>query len=66
MINKSFKLLGAVQDYLVRSCETCDTKETIVGASYEYRCLKCGLTLDFNRNQTSVKCPNDGSNMYRI
>jgi rubrerythrin len=37
-----------------------------ITASYEYQCRKCGLILDFNRNQPNVKCPNDGSTMYRI
>lgn len=35
-------------------------------AGYEYHCRKCGLVLETNRNQPGLKCPNDGSTMYRI
>lgn len=37
-----------------------------IASNYKYECKKCGLVLEFNRNQTYVKCPNDGNTMYRI
>lgn len=33
--------------------------------NFSYNCLRCGLTLSFDRNQTRVVCPNDGNFMYR-
>lgn len=33
--------------------------------NFSYNCLRCGLTLSFDRNQTRVVCPNDGNSMYR-
>lgn len=56
------ELLNSVKNYLTNNSQCCD-KST---ASYNYQCRKCGLVLEFNRNQPNVKCPNDGSTMYRI
>lgn len=61
MKSRSFKLLSAIQDYLIKYNE-----KNISGTSHEYRCPKCGLVLTFNRNQPSVECPNDGTRMIRV
>ena len=45
---------------------TLNKKTTKTVASYEYQCRKCGLILETNRNQPGLKCPNDGSTMYRV
>lgn len=57
MNNRSNQILSAIKDCLLEPSKT--------QASYEYKCPKCGLTLEFNRNQSYVKCPNDGHTMYR-
>lgn len=70
MKSRMFQLLEFVKDYVSDSnCSDCGetfNNENSTKSSYEYKCLRCGLTLEFNRNQTSAKCPNDGSTMYRI
>jgi DNA-directed RNA polymerase subunit RPC12/RpoP len=53
-----WNLISKVQDKL--------TEKKTEGKTYEYECLRCGLTLTFKRNQTDVKCPNDGSRMYKV
>lgn len=63
---KQFRLLSAIQDYLIKTPEISENSEHVSKGSYEYRCSRCGLVLEFNRNQPSAKCPNDGSNMMRI
>jgi predicted RNA-binding Zn-ribbon protein involved in translation (DUF1610 family) len=42
-----------------------EIKHNTVSKTYEYECLRCGLVLSFNRNQSNVKCPNDGNTMYK-
>jgi rubrerythrin len=52
------EILNAIKNSLLQ------TKK--IAASYEYECRKCGLVLETNRNQPNLKCPNDGSTMYRV
>lgn len=50
-------------------------KETISGTKknqnsakstlYTYECLKCGLTIQYDRLKSNYKCPIDGSTLYR-
>jgi predicted RNA-binding Zn-ribbon protein involved in translation (DUF1610 family) len=42
-----------------------EQKDSLQSKSYEYKCLRCGLVLTFNRNQPNIRCPNDGNTMYR-
>jgi len=60
-MNRFAQILNGIKDYFDKQIST---NKTV--ASYEYQCRKCGLVLEFNRNQPNVKCPNDGSTMYRI
>jgi hypothetical protein len=34
--------------------------------SYEYRCPKCGLQMEYDRQRSGYKCPNDGTTMQRV
>ena len=61
MNDRIFNILNQIKDSISSKNET----EQVL-ASYEYRCPKCGLVLEFNRNQSSVKCPNDNNTMFRI
>jgi hypothetical protein len=65
-MTRSFDILNQIKNTLLNKecCNKADSDQE-VAANYEYECRKCGLVLDFNRNQTYVKCPNDGSTMYR-
>ena len=42
-----------------------EQKNNSISKTYEYKCLRCGLVLSFNRNQPNIKCPNDGNTMYK-
>jgi predicted RNA-binding Zn-ribbon protein involved in translation (DUF1610 family) len=42
-----------------------ELKDNSNSKTYEYKCLRCGLVLTFNRNQPNISCPNDGNTMYR-
>ena len=64
MANRISEILTSIKRSLSNSC--CDKADEKVSASYEYECKRCGLVLEFNRNQPNAKCPNDGSTMYRI
>jgi predicted Zn-ribbon and HTH transcriptional regulator len=57
-MTRLYEILDAIKSSLSK------TKKAI--ASYQYQCRKCGLILETNRNQPNLKCPNDGSTMYRI
>lgn len=35
-------------------------------ASYSYRCPKCGLEMEYDRQRSGYKCPNDGTTMQRV
>jgi hypothetical protein len=65
MANNRFdQILNSIKNSLDKSC--CQEGEEKSLAGYEYECKRCGLVLEFNRNQPNAKCPNDGSTMYRI
>lgn len=64
MKNRFSEILKSVQKSITKSC--CENSEDKSIAGYEYECKRCGLVLEFNRNQPNAKCPNDGSTMYRI
>ena len=56
------EILSLIQEHISKS----ENKHTENASSYEYKCRKCGLILEFNRNQPDAICPRDGSTMYRI
>lgn len=64
MANRITEILNSVQNTIKDSC--CNNTEEKTEAGYEYQCKRCGLVLEFNRNQPNAKCPNDGSTMYRV
>jgi hypothetical protein len=57
MNNRFFTILNTIK---AKICGFKDKANT-----YEYECRKCGLILTTNRNQPGLRCPNDGSTMYR-
>lgn len=61
MNNRIFNILNQIKNSILEKNEQARTS-----ASYRYKCLKCGLILEFNRNQSSTKCPNDNSTMLRV
>lgn len=65
MSNRIFDILNSIKHSLSNNKNFYDELKKTKG-SYEYRCPKCGLVLEFNRNQSSVKCPNDNNTMFRV
>lgn len=41
-------------------------KLTKTQGEYEYRCPKCGLQMEYDRQRSGYKCPNDGTTMQRV
>lgn len=41
-------------------------KLTKTKGEYEYRCPKCGLQMEYDRQRSGYKCPNDGTTMQRV
>lgn len=61
MNNRILNILNQIKNSILKKNESVCTS-----ASYKYKCLKCGLILEFNRNQSSTRCPNDNSTMLRV
>lgn len=38
--------------------------KNLTKGSYQYRCPKCGLILEYNRQKANYKCPKDNTTMY--
>lgn len=65
MNNRFLNILNSIKNTISNQKPIINESIKIVGA-YEYRCPKCGLVLEFNRNQSYVKCPNDNNTMFRM
>lgn len=62
MSNRLNQILNSIKKVIISKA----SDDKINSGIYKYECLRCGLTIEYNRLKSDYRCPIDGSTLYRI